>query len=169
MTTQIERTFSHRTLGHVGQASLTVDKGKWALDGEPLPEPSVEHLMTFALQSLQDAYAGAASLEEAQAAFAKKRTRLLEGTVGTHSAASEEPHMPYVRRIIRTALTGDNKAAYDAIGSDDKKARTAFLNERFAGLDEKRQATVVASAQAALRADQEAKKVARSATGSLGL
>jgi hypothetical protein len=77
--------------------------------------------------------------------------------------------MPYVRRIIRTALTGDNKAAYDAIGSDDKKARVAFLKERFAGLDEKRQAAVVASAKAALKADQEAKKAAKSATGSLGL
>lgn len=169
MTTQIERIFSHRTLGRVGHASLTVGKGKWSLDGQPLPEPSVEHLMTFALQSLQDAYAGAATLDEAQAAFAKKRTRLLEGTVGTHSGASEEPHMPYVRRIIRAALTGDNKAAYDAIASDDTKARNAFLNERFAGLDEPRAATVVASAKAALKADQEAKKAAKSATGSLGL
>lgn len=73
--------------GEIGSARLTVDAVKEEivvkLDGVTLPANSVEYLLNFSLQSLQDAYAGAASIEEAQGNWGKKRIALMEGTIGT--------------------------------------------------------------------------------------
>lgn len=55
------------------------------IDGKELPDASLVYLMNFALQSLQDAYAGADDLTDAIARFEKKRDALLDGTIGVRS------------------------------------------------------------------------------------
>lgn len=167
---QVNRVFNHRTYGRIGAVELTVDKGKWTLDGKELPERSIEYLMNFALQSLQDAYAGADSLTDAQAAFEKKRDAIIAGTIGLRSAStSEEPHMPFVRAIIRKALGDANKAKYEAIPSDDQTARKEFLNSLFEGLDEEKRAKVEAIAKQQYEADLAAKRAAKAAAATITL
>src|SRR5688500_18599972 len=80
------RTFTHRTYGKIGDVVFTTPKGKYAINGQELPESSVAHLMTFALQTLQDAYAGAKSTDEALGAFNGKLDKLLNGTIGTRGS-----------------------------------------------------------------------------------
>ena len=98
-----------------------------SLDGKPLSGASVEYLMTFALQSLQDAYAGKTSLADAKAAFDAKYARLIDGTIGVRgpsSAVSEETRIG--REIVRDRLRakgGDAWKAYkDAADADAKAA-----------------------------------------------
>lgn len=164
----VERIFSHRTHGRIGHVELVVDKGKWTLDGQELPAASVEYLLRFSLQSLQDAYAGADNAAEATAAWEKKRDALIAGTIGVRSGSGgEEPHMPFVRRLIRQALGADNKAKYDAIPSDDQKARADFLNGLFDGLDEEKRSKVEDMAKEQHAADLAAKKAAKEAAATL--
>ena len=80
---QVTRNYSHKTHGEIGRVTLVAPGGKWTLDGKELPEASVMHLVTFALQTLQDAYAGAKNNAEAVGAFDGKRDRLIAGTLGT--------------------------------------------------------------------------------------
>lgn len=80
--TKINRTYEHRTFGAVGAVELEVNGGEWTLDGKALPQSSVEHLMMFALQTLQDAYAGAKDAGEAKALWSKKLDRLIAGGIG---------------------------------------------------------------------------------------
>lgn len=170
----INREFNHRTFGKIGAAQLTIDapaKGKIVatLDGKELGDDSIEYLLNFALQSLQDAYAGAKTETDATVAFDKKRAAIIEGTVGMRGGgAGEEAHMPYVRQVIRKNLGADNKAKYDAIASDDQAARKEFLNGLFAGLADDKQAKVLAVANDLLAAAREAAKKAKG-TDDLGL
>ena len=72
--------------GRIGATELKVDgKGIWWLDGTELPQASADYLANFALQSLQDAYAGASSLDDATKRWEAKRTALLDGTIGARS------------------------------------------------------------------------------------
>lgn len=98
-----------------------------SLDGKPLSGASIEYLMTFALQSLQDAYAGKESFRDATDAFAAKYSRLIDGTIGVRgpgSAVSEETRIG--REIVRDRLRakgGDSWKAYkDAADADAKAA-----------------------------------------------
>ena len=125
--------------------------------------------MSFALQTLQDAYAGAQSASEAKEAWVKKRERLLEGTVGRQAGGGEEAHMPYVRRIVRSALGDANKAKYDAIPSDDQKARSAFLNGLFGKLDKANREAIDAAALDAYQTDFAAKQATEKAVGGLAI
>ena len=90
--TNVTRTYEHRAFGRIGEVELTVTGGTWELNGKPLPASSVEHLMTFALQTLQDAYAGAKDAGEAKALWAKKLDRLIAGGIGVRQGggAGEE-------------------------------------------------------------------------------
>lgn len=156
--------------GAIGAVKLEAPDGKWMLDGKELSADSIEYLMGFALQSLQDAYAGAKSLADATAAFEKKRTAIIEGTLGQRGGgAEEEPHMRYVRQIIRKALGAKNKEAYDAIGSDEQAKRKDFLDGLFASLDDAKRATVEKEAKRLLKIDLDAKRAAKDAGGDLGL
>ncbi len=79
---KITREFTHRTFGALGAVTLEIDSDRWTLNGTVLPTSSVAHLMTFALQTLQDAYAGAKDAAEAKALWAKKLDRLITGGIG---------------------------------------------------------------------------------------
>lgn len=77
--------------GRVGHATLEVsDKGVWTLNGKELPAQSVGYLLTFSLQSLQDAYAGAADLAEATGNFEKKLKAVQDGTIGVRTGGVDE-------------------------------------------------------------------------------
>ncbi len=96
----INRTFTHRTFGHIGAVEFATPKGKYVLNGTELPESSVAHLMTFALQTLQDAYAGAKSTDEALGAFNGKLDKLLNGTIGTRAAGDGADERTRVARSV---------------------------------------------------------------------
>lgn len=83
MKLTINRNFAHRAYGDIGKVELAATVTGATLDGEVLPDESVEYLLRFALQSLQDAYAGAKTQAEAQGAWGKKRDALIAGTIGT--------------------------------------------------------------------------------------
>ncbi|TRC91148.1 hypothetical protein FJV80_04295 [Mesorhizobium sp. WSM4310] len=151
---QVTRTFSHREFGNLGEATLAVEKGKWMLDGQALPDTSVEYLMGFALQSLQDAYAGAKNQEAAGAAFDAKRKRLIEGVIGRQSGQAEEPHVRFIRQMVRNALSPDNKARYE---TTDAKERNKFLMGLFGGLAPAKRDRLDAQARTAYEASLAAK------------
>lgn len=65
--------------GYIGKATLTVDDHEWKLNGVPLPRNSIEYLLHFSLQSLQDAYAGATDLADAQSRFEGKLANIQSG------------------------------------------------------------------------------------------
>jgi hypothetical protein len=105
------RTFTHRTFGPVGSVTFTVPKGKYAINGNELPESSVAHLMTFALQTLQDAYAGAKSTDEALGAFNGKLDKLLNGTIGTRGSGDGADERT---RVARSVVMSAAKAKFGA-------------------------------------------------------
>lgn len=101
----VTRNYVHRTFGPIGSVELVAPKGKWMLDGQELPESSVSHLVTFALQTLQDAYAGSENAAEAVAAFESKRDRLIAGTLGTRGSGTGATEEQIVTRsIVRSAM-----------------------------------------------------------------
>src|SRR5688572_14266848 len=86
----IARSFDHKLHGRIGLVeveadvkSITISTGGVAHE---LPATSIEYLLTFALQNLQDAYAGAENAADATARFGKKLDRLLAGTIGAREA-----------------------------------------------------------------------------------
>lgn len=77
----INRSFDHKTFGHIGDAQLEAE-AVITLNGTVLPEASIMALLNHSLQYLQDAYAGSDTLAEAQGSFGKKLANLLAGTIG---------------------------------------------------------------------------------------
>ena len=63
----VSRTFDHKAHGRIGIVNMEAAVAYIAIDGKELPVSSIEYLLTFALQNLQDAYAGADSAAEATA------------------------------------------------------------------------------------------------------
>lgn len=171
---EITRNFTHsKTETDFGTVKIEFPTDGFVLDGKELPEASVRAIVNQGLQILQDTYAGVGAsktVDEAKAAFTNKLEALYEGTVGERrGGGSVEPHVPYVRRVIRGALTGKNKAAYDAIPSDEQAKRIELLDKLFAGLDEAKQAKVVEMAKTAMEADRKAKAAAKAATEGFSL
>jgi len=97
---EFKRDFAHRTYGAIGSVELAAMVGDIKLDGQVLPDTSVEYLLNFALQSLQDAYAGAKDAKEAQALWAKKRDALIAGTIGVRTGGAGVDEATAVARII---------------------------------------------------------------------
>lgn len=152
----VTRAFNHRTYGAIGQVTLSGGIGDLELNGQTLPGRSVEYLLTFALQSLQDAYAGAANADEAKAAFDKKLNAIINGTIGirTGGGNGKPAYWKFVRAIVRDALT-KRKAEYEAL--DGAAEKNAFLDEAFAGLPDDVKAKIEAKANALFEAEQKRK------------
>ena len=108
---EYNRTFTHRTYGKVGDVVFAVPNGKYTLNGTILPDASVAHLMTFALQTLQDAYAGAKSTDEALGAFNGKLDNLLNGTIGTRGTGDGADERT---RVARSVVHAAAKAKFGA-------------------------------------------------------
>lgn len=121
----ITRTYAKRETsksdwsGNIGEVVLTLgDDGTMTLDGTKLGDAAMRHLLNFALQTLQDAYAGAKSLDEAQGNFAKKRAALLEGTIGVRGSGDGESE---ATRIARKLVLAEFKLGLGAGWKDSEK------------------------------------------------
>jgi hypothetical protein len=106
MALTIERKFGHKTYGPIGDIVLTIPNTEgWTItteDGEyTLGITAVTHLANFALQTLQDSYAGARSIDKAKAAFDKKLGRVIEGAIGIRATG---PRDPVRSRALRNAM-----------------------------------------------------------------
>ena len=126
----ITRNYTHRTFGAIGSVDFTVPKGKFTLNGTELPEASVAHLMTFALQTLQDAYAGAKDNAEAVGAFNTKLDKLLTGTIGTRGSGDGADELTRVRRsVVRGAVKAkwgsksENWATFTGLDDAEQNAK----------------------------------------------
>lgn len=108
---EINRSYTHRTFGQIGSVTFATPKGKYVLNGHELPEASVEHLMTFALQTLQDAYAGSKNTDEALGAFNGKLDKLLNGTIGTRGTGDGADERT---RVARSVVQAAAKAKFGA-------------------------------------------------------
>ena len=104
----INRVFSHRTHGLVGEVSLTAHITDVEVNGKALPDASVEYLLNFALQSLQDAYAGAKNSEEAKGFFAAKLDKLIAGEIGVRGSGDGVSEEIRVARSITKAMAKKN-------------------------------------------------------------
>lgn len=136
MTTfEIERAFAKRatetTEGFaIGKVDLKVTGlDVMTLNGVKLPDASIEYLLTFALQSLQDAYAGAKTEAEAKGAFEKKLKAVQDGTVGVRTGGGGIDPLTKVMRqvaaeIIKAKLVeaGRKTADYTKKDAADKVA-----------------------------------------------
>lgn len=135
----IIRYFEHRTHGEIGSVELDVSKGKFVLNGTELPEKSVEHLLRFSLQTLQDAYAGAKNLDEAIGAFNGKLDKLLAGTIGTRSAGEGVDERTRVQRSVTMAAAkakfgakSPEWATFTGLSDEDQAAKLDAWFEAFA-------------------------------------
>ena len=124
------RNYTHRTFGPIGSVTFDVPKGPFKLNGQTLPDASVAHLMTFALQTLQDAYAGAKSTDEALGAFNGKLDKLLNGTIGTRSGGDGADERTRVARSVTMAAAkakfgakSPEWATFTGLSDDDKNAK----------------------------------------------
>jgi hypothetical protein len=124
------RNFTHRTYGNIGAVTFVTPKGKYTLNGTELPDASVAHLMTFALQTLQDAYAGAKSTDEALGAFNGKLDKLLNGTIGTRSGGDGADERTRVARSVTMSAAkakfgakSPEWATFTGLSDNDKNAK----------------------------------------------
>lgn len=104
----IERKFAHRTHGDIASVSLTAEVTSLKVNGKDVPAASVEYLLTFALQSLQDAYAGADSAANAKALFDKKLEKLIAGEIGVRGTGDGVSEQVKVARSITKAMAKKN-------------------------------------------------------------
>ena len=116
MAYDVARTFTHRTFGEIGKVAMVAEVAKVTIDGTELPEKSVEYLLHFALQSLQDAYAGAKTGTEPAANFDKKLKALKEGTIGVRTGSSDgvTEEVAVQRSITRTMFKSKAGAKSEA-------------------------------------------------------
>ncbi len=153
----IARAFDHKAHGRIGLVNVEADVKSMTIDGKELPAQSIEYLLTFALQSFQDAYAGAESADDAKGRFAKKLDRVIAGTIGLREAgdgASAETRM--IRTVLGDMLRQAGKWK-EIIGVLEENERAAKLDEIFAKQPEAKQAAIRASAAERL-AELEAKR-----------
>ena len=143
----VARAFDHKTFGRVGIVNLEAECGAFKIDGKELPATSVEYLLTFALQNLQDAYAGADSADDANARFGKKLERLIEGTIGVRAQGDGASAMQTaIRAVVSEILRGAGKWK-EIIGALPEDERGAKLDEIFAKQPEAKQAAITAKAE----------------------
>lgn len=133
---EYNRNYTHRTFGAIGSVVFEAPKGKYRLNGQDLPEVSVAHLMTFALQTLQDAYAGAKSTDEALGAFNTKLDKLLNGTIGTRGSGDGADERTRVARSVTMAAAkakfGAKSPEWATFTGLDDDAKNAKLDAWYA-------------------------------------
>lgn len=157
---EITRAFDHKAFGRVGVTEIVAQVGSIAINGKELPKASVEYLLTFAMQNLQDAYAGADSAADAKARWEKKLDRLIEGTIGVRAAGDGASAL---QRAIRAEIGDMLRAAKkwkDVIGALDEADRPARLDEIFDKQAESVQADIRAKAEARIAEAEERKRQA---------
>ena len=165
----VSRTFDHKAHGRIGIVNMEAAVAYIAIDGKELPVSSIEYLLTFALQNLQDAYAGADSAAEATARWQKKLDRLLEGTIGVREAGDGASAMTKaIRGVIGESLRALGKWK-EVIGSLDEDKRDAKLDEIFAKQPEAKQVALREKAEAKLAEAAARKAQAKELASGLSL
>lgn len=107
------RNFAHRDHGQIGEVHVKAN-ADIMLNGDKLPEQSVRYLLNFALQTLQDAYAGAKTADEAKGAWGKRLDAIVAGTIGTRTGGggvSEEDKLrnSIAREMLRAKMAAEGK------------------------------------------------------------
>jgi uncharacterized protein (UPF0335 family) len=150
--------------GDIGRVMLETDATVIKLNGKPIPAQSMEYLLTFALQSLQDAYAGAQSLDEAKGNWEKKLAAITEGTLGQRSgggSVSEETKV--ARQITKQALKA--KIAKGEMTEEEWKDLSDERLDEVFGKNEAKLRPLVDARIAELKKERERKaKLAQSAS-----
>lgn len=158
-TLAIARSFDHKAFGRVGIVEMTAEVGEVKIGDKTLPQTSIEYLLTFALQNLQDAYAGADSAEDASARFDKKLTRLIEGTIGVRQGDGATAEVK-TRRTVLAELLRKSEAGKAKLKENEEK-RDEFLDTVFAKQSEAKQAEILAEvAKRIAEAQAKAKQAA---------
>lgn len=172
MTVTVNRAFEKRATeksnwsGRVGMAELVADVGPlgFVLNGKTIPAAMVDYLLTFSLQSLQDAYAGADSLDEATANFEKKLDAVQNGTIGARTSSGVGEETICQRLVAKAAFLASAKV------SDAEKTRVREMSDEesnsfFDGLFEKNAAKLAdaVSRKKNERAEARAKRAAEKA------
>lgn len=110
---KLTREYAHKTFGAIGTVRLELTPDGLVLDEVRLGESGTAHLLNHALQSLQDAYAGAKTADEARASWAKKLEKILDGTIGSRTTgggaglgAIEKRMIAMVRDNFKKAVSG---------------------------------------------------------------
>lgn len=153
------RSYAHKVYGQIGAVTMTSPAGDWTLNGAPLPERSVDHLLTFALQTLQDAYAGVDSTDAAKTKFGDKLAKLIAGTLGTRSASGEavDDATRHMRMIMRPLVAANfGKLAWKAMEEDEK---VEYIDEAYAGLSPDDKAAIDEAVAAEAKKDKLAIKL----------
>ena len=111
------RNYVHKSHGDIGRAAIRVcDDGTIGLsingsDFHKLDSNGAEHMLSYALQSFQDAYAGSDDQASAKAAFDAKAMKVLKGTIGTGGGASaRSAHDQAVIDVVSAILAKSPKA-----------------------------------------------------------
>lgn len=162
----INRTYIHRRFGTVGSVTFKAPAGDYTLDGVALPAESVEHLLNFALQTLQDAYAGAENADEAGANFGKKLDRLKTGGIGTRGGGEGRPDWwGEAVSLLRPTLKGADAARYK---NADEPGRRAWAAEVFDAMSDAKKSTIRAAAEKRLAAKRAEAAEAAALAAALG-
>lgn len=159
----INRAFDHKAHGRIGIVELTAEVGAVKIGGKELPASSVEYLLTFALQNLQDAYAGAESADDAKARFEKKLDRLVAGTIGTRMTGDSASAEERMRRTVMGELLRKSDAGKEAWKAHEDD-RDEFLDALFDKQADAKKAEIMALVaeriEAALAKAKQAKALA---------
>lgn len=125
--------------GRIGAVTLEANITDVSINGKTLPEASVNYLLNFSLQSLQDAYAGADDLTEATANWEKKLAALMDGTIGVRSGGGgmsdvERAELYVAEAIYATKFGKDTEKgkAFRALKDDDKYEFLVGIVEKLA-------------------------------------
>lgn len=152
------RSYAHKTFGQIGAVTMTSPDGDWTINGTVVPERTVDHLLTFALQTLQDAYAGAAGATDAKEKYEGKLAKLIAGTLGVRStgrglATDEETrHMRMIMRSLVAANFG--KLAWKAM---EEKEKVEYIDATYDGLEDEDRAAIDEAVAEAIAAEKRAK------------
>lgn len=146
---EITRAFARR--GEVAFASveMSAEVAEIKLNGTVLPARSIEYLLNFSLQSLQDAYAGAKNADESRGLLLKKLESIQTGTIGVRGTGESADEETIVRRIV----VGNALRARKAPGEKFELPETKDLDALWEKNAEK--------LQSAFEAELEKRRVAR--------
>lgn len=127
---EITRNFTHRTFGAIGSVTFAAPKGKFILNGNELPETSIEAILRHGLQILQDAYAGSKSTDEATGDFNCKYDKLINGTLGVRGSGDGADERTRVARSVTMSAAkakfgakSPEWATFTGLSDDDKNAK----------------------------------------------
>lgn len=100
MKLEINREFARRGENAFATVTLSAEIGEVSLNGKVLPVRSVEYLLNFSLQSLQDAYAGAKNADESRGMLLKKLESIQNGSIGMRGVSETANEETIVQRIV---------------------------------------------------------------------